>query len=46
MTVQQAMLEVESSKDGLLVFKDAATSRMTVLFKRKDGNLGLIEPEA
>lgn len=46
MTVQQAMLEVESSKDGLLVFRDAATSRMNVLFKRKDGNLGLIEPEA
>jgi ribosome hibernation promoting factor len=46
MTVQQAMVEVESSKDGLLVFRDAATERMTVLFKRKDGNLGLIEPEA
>jgi putative sigma-54 modulation protein len=46
MTVQQAMVEVEASKDGLLVYRDAATSRMTVLFKRKDGNLGLIEPEA
>ena len=46
MTVQQAMLEVEDSKDGLLIFRDAITERMTVLFKRKDGNLGLIEPEA
>jgi ribosome hibernation promoting factor len=46
LTVQQAMLEVEDSKDGLLVYRDATTERMTVLFKRKDGNLGLIEPEA
>jgi len=46
MSVQQAMLEVEASKDGLLVFRDTTTERMTVLFKRKDGHLGLIEPEA
>jgi len=46
MTVEEAMLEVESSDDGFLVFKDASTERTNVLFKRKDGNLGLIEPEA
>jgi len=46
MTVEEAMLEVESSDDGFLVFRDASTERMNVLFKRKDGNLGLIEPEA
>jgi ribosome hibernation promoting factor len=46
MTVEEAVLEVQGSDEGFLVFRDAATERMNVLFKRKDGNLGLIEPEA
>jgi putative sigma-54 modulation protein len=46
MTVEEAVQEVEGSDEGFLVFRDAATERMNVLFRRKDGNLGLIEPEA
>ncbi|HLA78771.1 MAG TPA: ribosome-associated translation inhibitor RaiA [Vicinamibacteria bacterium] len=46
MTVEEALLEVSASDDGFLVFRDAATERMNVLYRRKDGNLGLIEPEA
>lgn len=46
MTVDEAVLEVGASEDGLLVFRDARTERVSVLFRRKDGNLGLIEPEA
>ncbi len=46
MTVDDAALEVASSADGLLVFRDAATSRLNVLYRRKDGTLGLIEPDA
>jgi putative sigma-54 modulation protein len=46
MTVEEAVHEVEGSDEGFLVFRDSATERMNVLFKRKDGNLGLIEPEA
>lgn len=46
MSAQEAMAEVEVNPDGLLVYRDTETERMTVLFKRKDGNLGLIEPEA
>lgn len=46
MTVEEAMLEVSASDDGFLVFRDAVTERMNVLYRRKDGNLGLIEPEA
>jgi putative sigma-54 modulation protein len=45
MTVDEAVLEVGGSDDGLLVFRDAATERVSVLYRRKDGNLGLIEPE-
>jgi putative sigma-54 modulation protein len=45
MTVDEAVLEVDGSDDGLLVFRDATTERVSVLYRRKDGNLGLIEPE-
>jgi putative sigma-54 modulation protein len=45
MTVDEAVVEVESTDDGLLVFRDADTERLNVLYRRKDGNLGLIEPE-
>jgi putative sigma-54 modulation protein len=46
MTVEEAALEMGSSEVGFLVFRDAATERFSVLYKRKDGNLGLIEPGA
>ncbi|HYU41462.1 MAG TPA: ribosome-associated translation inhibitor RaiA [Vicinamibacteria bacterium] len=46
MTIEEAALEVGGSPEGVLVFRDASTERVSVLYKRKDGNLGLIEPEA
>ena len=46
MTVDEAALEVDSAEEGFVVFRDAATEKVNVLFRRKDGNLGLIEPEA
>ena len=46
MTMDEAVLQVDASDDGLLVFRDAATAKLSVLYRRKDGNLGLIEPEA
>ena len=46
MTLDEAALEMEGRADGVLVFRDAATERVNVLFRRKDGNLGLIEPGA
>jgi len=46
MTIEEAALEVGASSEGVLVFRDASTERVKVLYKRKDGNLGLIEPEA
>jgi putative sigma-54 modulation protein len=46
MSVEDAVQEVQRTDQGFLVFRDASTERMSVLFKRKDGNLGLIEPEA
>ncbi len=42
MTVEEAMLEMESSQD-YLVYRDAKTDRTTVLMRRPDGHFDLIE---
>ena len=46
LSVGEAALEVTDSVDSFLVFRNAATDTINVLFRRPDGNLGLIEPEA
>lgn len=46
MTLDEAAVEVGSREEGFLVFRDAVTERVSVLFRRRDGRLGLIEPEA
>jgi putative sigma-54 modulation protein len=46
MTLDEAVLELEGSRDGVLVYRDASTERVRVLFRRRDGHLGLVEPEA
>ena len=46
MSVDEAALEVVERDDAFLVFRNAATDTINVLFRRPDGNLGLIEPEA
>ena len=43
MTAEEAALRL-SETDQFLVFRDADTSRLGVIYKRKDGNFGLIEP--
>jgi putative sigma-54 modulation protein len=46
MTVEEAAMEVETGADAFIVFRNASTDSINVLYRRKDGNLGLIEPEA
>jgi putative sigma-54 modulation protein len=46
MTLDEAALELGARADSVLVYRDAATDRVSVLYRRRDGNLGLIEPEA
>ena len=46
MTLDEAALELGGRGDGVLVFRDASSERVNVLYRRADGNLGLIEPEA
>jgi putative sigma-54 modulation protein len=46
MSVDEAALEVGARQGAFLVFRNAATNSVNVLFRRPDGHLGLIEPEA
>lgn len=46
MSVDEAALEVGSDQSAFVVFRNADTDTVNVLFRRPDGNLGLIEPEA
>lgn len=44
MTPEEAVLTVSEAPEQFLVFRDAETDRVGVIYKRKDGNYGLIEP--
>jgi putative sigma-54 modulation protein len=46
MNIDEATMEIESRDDDVLVFRDAASDRVRVLYRRRDGHLGLIEPES
>ncbi len=45
MDEEEAMLQLEMLGHSFYVFINADTGKMNVLYKRKDGNYGLIEPE-
>ena len=44
MTPEEAALNLSGKTDQFVVFRDADTSRLCVIYRRKDGNYGLIEP--
>ena len=44
MTAEEASMRLSGESDQFLVFRDADTQRLGVIYKRKDGNYGLIEP--
>jgi ribosome hibernation promoting factor len=44
MTAEEAALRLSGEPDQFLVFRDADTQRLGVIYKRSDGNYGLIEP--
>lgn len=46
MSVDEAALEIGTGDGAFIVFRNASTDAVNVLFRRPDGNLGLIEPEA
>jgi putative sigma-54 modulation protein len=44
MTVEEAVQEVSGSKHEFIVFRNAESERVNVVYRRRDGNFGLIEP--
>ena len=45
MSIQDAARRLEDSKNEFIVFRDTDTDRVSVMYKRRDSNLGLIAPE-
>lgn len=45
MTVEEAVLQMNLLGHNFFVFSNADTEQVNVVYKRKDGNYGLIEPE-
>jgi len=46
MSVEEAVAQLAATSDEFLVFTNASNERVAVLYRRKDGNYGLIEPES
>ena len=45
MASEEAVLQMELLRHNFFVFMDADSENVSVVYKRKDGNYGLIEPE-
>jgi ribosome hibernation promoting factor len=45
MSVDDAALRLDGSTESFLVFRNQDTEGVSILYRRKDGNLGLIEPD-
>jgi putative sigma-54 modulation protein len=45
MSVEDAALRLDGGEEAFIVFRNADTDAIGILFRRKDGNLGLIEPD-
>ena len=43
MSIEEAALFIGDSEQEFLVFRDSSTENVAVIYKRRDGNLGLIE---
>jgi len=45
MSVDEAAMQMDLSQQGFLVFNNASTQTVNVIYRRKDGNYGLIVPQ-
>jgi putative sigma-54 modulation protein len=45
LSAEDAAMELDAMQGDLLVYRDAATYRVNVVYRRKDGNFGLVDPE-
>lgn len=45
MSIEQAALMLDDSSNEFIVFQDVDTEKVTVIYKRRDNNFGMIAPE-
>jgi putative sigma-54 modulation protein len=45
MSLEDAALRVDGGQETFVVFRNAENDAVSILYRRKDGNLGLIEPQ-
>jgi len=45
MSIEDAAAMIDDGKDAVIVFRNSVSDAVTVLYRRADGHLGLIEPE-
>src|SRR5438309_3110846 len=45
MSIEEAALRLDDSKNEFIVFRDLDTDKVSVMYKRRDDNIGLISPE-
>ena len=45
MSIEEAVEQLDVSRDEFLVFTNASSQTLAVLYRRRDGHYGLIEPE-
>jgi putative sigma-54 modulation protein len=46
MDIDEAVMQMDLANSEFLVFTNAKTRNINVIYRRKDGNFGLIEPES
>ena len=45
MPLEEALIQFDLKKKDILIFRKSGSEKWAVLFRRKDGNYGLVEPE-
>ena len=45
LSAEDAVLELEGSNEDILVFRDSETDGVHVVYRQKDGNFALVEPD-
>ena len=45
MSVEEAAVQFDIKKREVLMFREPESERWAVLFRRKDGTIGLVQPE-
>ncbi len=45
MDIDEAVMQLKSGNDEILVFTNSQSTSLNILYRRRDGNFGLIEPE-